>query len=88
MMSDFFWVIFDPPSPLNPIFTFYNPKILDPSPPLKSDIIYERSLMYFYQLALQIRKLKAALEKAAVQYHQIDTHYILKFGFYFYWVFS
>ena len=21
----FFWVIFDPPPPLNPIFTFYNP---------------------------------------------------------------
>ena len=29
----FFWVIFDPPPPLNPIFTFYNPKILDPSSP-------------------------------------------------------
>ena len=45
MMSDFFESFLTPPATLNPIFTFYNPKILDPPPPLKSDIIYERSLV-------------------------------------------
>ena len=44
MMSDFFESFLTPPPPLNPIFTLYNLIFLDPSPPLKSDIIYERSL--------------------------------------------
>jgi len=35
-----FW----PHFPLNPIFTLYYLNFLDPTPPLKSDIIYERSL--------------------------------------------
>ena len=47
MMSDFFESFLTPPTPLNPIFTFYNPIFwghFRPPPPLKSDIIYVRSL--------------------------------------------
>ena len=35
MMSDFFESFLTPPPPFNPIFTFYNPKILDPPSPPK-----------------------------------------------------